>query len=114
MEFDKIDKEVLKRIIKVVNDKYDGVMAKFCQAMGIKPPSFFSTLKREGDPSYKLLKAIIGKHKEINPYWLMLGEGEMEQVNFSIENQDLKEKLETAEKEIIYLKKINSLLENQK
>lgn len=128
--------EIYKRIEIIIEEGFDGVASKFASKIGQAQPTISSMLKRQTDPSAKVICSIL-EHTKINPYWLLLGRGEMftsnnetktnvvcedsacygegqsNQNKYSANIDSLESELASLKKEIAYLKEINSLLKKQ-
>lgn len=64
------------RILAIMKNKE--MLAKdFCEATGIKPASLSHILGDKTKPSLSVLKSIVQTFPELNPLWVLLGEGEM-------------------------------------
>ncbi|BDS10126.1 hypothetical protein [Aureispira anguillae] len=105
---------IQNRITQVIDNQYNGVKKNFCEKLGIKQGTLFSMFRKNTNPSFEMIQKILENHRDINPYWLILGEGKVNDTMSTEEVENCQQKLETAQKEIEYLKKINSLLEKQK
>lgn len=114
---------VLKRISQIIDYQYKKNKSSFLKKTGIKDGTFYSMYKNDSYPSYDTIIRVLKAHKKINPYWFILGEGEMElnkieQLELNLdqlkeENKVLREQLQAIEKERDYLKEINELLKKK-
>lgn len=105
---------IQERIQQLIDNQYNGVKRKFSQKMKIKETTVFSMFGKNTNPPFELICNIIKIHREINPYWLILGEGKMNDPLPIIDQENCEDKLESANKEIEYLKEINELLRAKK
>ena len=68
--------EIAKRIKEIIN--YLGISeTKFAQEIGVTQSGLNSMFRRNTEPSYKILNAIVVKYAFISTDWLLRGEGEM-------------------------------------
>ncbi len=102
------------RISQIIDTHHNSIKKNFCIFLEIKEGTLFSMFRKNTNPSFELVSKILEKHRDINPYWLILGEGDMQNPLPSDELPVLKKKLAEMQKEMDYLKKINELLESKK
>lgn len=107
--FSKMDAEIHDRITKLIDIQYNGSKLLFCKKNEIKEGTFYSMFKKQTNPSFDMIQAILSHHRELNPYWLILGEGDMHNPP-NDELPVLRKKVEDLQKEMDYLKEINELL----
>lgn len=115
-EKDVIVSEMLARINKIIS-YYNVSLRKFSLSIGV----FYNTMQnlfyRNSDVSHSILYNIIKNYPLINPEWLLTGRGEMfrdnslqettkELAKTLLQNKELKQKLEDAEKQIASLQRI--------
>lgn len=68
--------EIAKRIKEIIN--YLGISeTKFAQEIGVTQSGLNSMFRRNTEPSYKILNAIVVKYEFVSTDWLLRGEGEM-------------------------------------
>ena len=68
--------EITKRIKEIIN--YLGLSeSKFAQEIGVTQSGINSMFRRNTEPSFKILNAIVVKYTFISSEWLLHGEGEM-------------------------------------
>lgn len=106
--------DIHERILQIIDNEYNGVKTDFAKKNDLKKGTVFSMFKKGTNPSFELIASVLNNHREINPYWLILGEGQIADTMPTEKVQNCQQKLLEAKKEIEYLKKINNLLENQK
>lgn len=115
-EKDVIVSEMLARINKIIS-YYNVSLRKFSLSIGV----FYNTMQnlfyRNSDVSHSILYNIIKNYPLINPEWLLTGRGEMfrdnslqettkELAKTMLQNKELKQELEDAEKQIASLQRI--------
>lgn len=115
-EKDVIVSEMLARINKIIS-YYNVSLRKFSLSIGV----FYNTMQnlfyRNSDVSHSILYNIIKNYPLINPEWLLTGRGEMfrdnslqettkELAKTLLQNKELKQELEDAEKQIASLQRI--------
>ena len=76
---------------------------EFCKIIGISSGSFSDIENEKTKPSADTIASIV-KNTDINPYWLLTGEGEMEEVSESLRYELLKNVIKTVEEISIELK----------
>jgi len=63
----------IKHIIKTKNI----TIKDFCNRVGINRDTLGQMVKNDSDPKLPLLQACIREFPDLNPIWLLMGEGEM-------------------------------------
>lgn len=92
----------IKHIIKIKNI----TIKDFCDRVDINRDTLGQMFKNDSDPKLPLLQACIREFPELNPMWLLMGEGEMwkdkEEVSLDLAKDvaDIKKKLEVITKQL--------------
>lgn len=68
---------IASRVDFLVWQLYKGRQYLFADAAGISRATLSKMLKSGTAPSAETLIQILGSHRFVDPYWLLLGEGEM-------------------------------------
>ncbi len=55
----------------------EGNQRAFAQKLGAKPQTISNLINRGGSPGFKLIQQIVRQYPQLNPYWLILGEGDL-------------------------------------
>ena len=96
---------VSQRIRKIIDTKKITVKY-FCERVDASRDAVNQMFRKETEPRLKLIENILREFPDINPYWLILGEGEMwvfdktEAEGLEKEVRALKEKLEVIIKRL--------------
>ena len=97
-----------QRIRKIIDTKKISIKF-FCEQTGINRDTLNQMFRKDSDPRLKLIQKVMLGFPELNPIWLILGEGEM-WVSDSGKDDDLaKDVMDIKEQ----LKKINERLEKE-
>ena len=101
-----INKDIYIRLKQLVQHCAGGTIARFAQEIGQKHNTFQDYLKPSGQYKIKLsmLYEILAKYPEINPIWLLTGEGEMlenEKSSLKLQPEELDEKLTPTQREML-------------
>lgn len=100
--------EIKERIFDLV--KEFGNAGRFCTAIGYNYQSFKSFEVREnGLPGVELIAKILEYYPDLNPYWLLLGEGERFKLK-EPESNFLQFKISTLEEKVKLLEENNATL----
>lgn len=66
------------RIKELVNQLSDGNISEFSSMIGVTNNVTINRIvKEKNNPGYNVIVAILQNIRNVNPYWLLLGEGEM-------------------------------------
>lgn len=73
------DMDIQERIRKIIDVRFNGNVSAFCRYTGIKQPTMNTIIgERRSKPSYDVLHSIVSADAlNINPKWLLTGEGAM-------------------------------------
>ena len=73
------DMDIQERIRKIIDVKFNGNVSAFCRYTGIKQPTMNTIIgERRSKPSYEVLNSIVSADAlNINPKWLLTGDGSM-------------------------------------
>lgn len=67
-----------KRVQYIVDKEYSGNYTKFARAMEVSPVTIFNIISgRKSEPSFGILQKMVASHPDINPMWIMDGQGDM-------------------------------------
>lgn len=75
-----INKDIYMRLKRLINHYTGANVTRFAAAIGQKPNTFLDYLKPDGQHKVKIsmIYDILDKFPDVNPQWLLLGEGEMQ------------------------------------
>ena len=77
-----------ERVNKIITDLFNGNKTAFSKRIDVKPTTVSNIVnERATKPSSEILKNIIKAIPEINPSWLLTGEGEMLKSESTDENK---------------------------
>lgn len=73
------DMDIQERIRKIIDVRFNGNVSAFCRYTGIKQPTMNTIIgERRSKPSYDVLHSIVSADAlNINPKWLLTGDGAM-------------------------------------
>lgn len=68
---------IIDRIKFLIQELNGGKQADFAKALGASPQTISSVVKRGSNPSFNLIQSILATYPQVNPYWLILGKGDV-------------------------------------
>jgi transcriptional regulator with XRE-family HTH domain len=69
--------ETGKRILKLIIELGFEKQKDFATLIGIQPATLSAVIKGPSEPSLSIIRAIVDKVENINPFWLINGDGDM-------------------------------------
>lgn len=106
-----VNKDIYTRLKQLVEFLTNGSVTRFAQEIGQKHNTFIGYLKPEGQEKLKILTlySILDRFPEINPLWLLTGDGEMicsgTPPSPTLPAEELNEKLTPAQREMLTYKR---------
>lgn len=106
-----IDKDIYARLKRLIAHYTSDNVTRFAAAIGQKPNTFLDYLKPDGQHKIKIsmIYDILEKFPEVNPKWLLLGEGDMVGANEAsaiIPPEELNEKLTPEQRNMMTSQRI--------
>lgn len=106
-----VNKDIYERLKQLVQFFSNGSVTRFAQEIGQKHNTFIGYLKPEGQEKLRILTiySILDRFPEINPAWLLTGDGEMLGSGIppssTLPADELNEKLTPAQREMLTYKR---------
>lgn len=79
------DMSIDQRIKYLIALSCDGKQRAFAKKINTSPQVINNLLNRKTAPSFKLIQQILREFPKLNPYWLILGEGEIGKISTYID-----------------------------